>query len=83
MSRSTFSGPVASTNGFEGNLTGNVAGVVTPSISTIAALPAAAAGNAGQIRLVSDAVSGAAATPVVSTGAAWIDLITGIAATAT
>ena len=29
MSRTTFSGPVKSNNGFEGNVTGNVTGAVT------------------------------------------------------
>jgi cytoskeletal protein CcmA (bactofilin family) len=32
MARTTFSGPVKSDNGFEGNITGNVSGVVTPTI---------------------------------------------------
>ena len=91
MARTTFSGPVKSENGFEGditgnitgNVTGNVAGVITLPLSTIAALPAAAAGNKGQCRAVSNAAGGAAATMVVSNGAAWIDLITGVAVSAT
>lgn len=32
MSRTTFSGPVKSDNGFEGDITGNVSGVVNASI---------------------------------------------------
>lgn len=33
MSRTTFSGPVKSDNGFEGNITGNVTGTVTGAVA--------------------------------------------------
>jgi cytoskeletal protein CcmA (bactofilin family) len=35
MSRTTFSGPVKSDNGFEGNVTGNVTGDVTGTASAV------------------------------------------------
>jgi hypothetical protein len=34
MARTTFSGPVKSNNGFEGNITGNVAGAVAATTLT-------------------------------------------------
>ena len=76
MASTTFSGPVTSTNGFIGSITGSVAGVVTLPVSTTAALPAAAAGNAGQMRIVSD--NGAGNNEycvVISTGSAWVTAI--------
>lgn len=76
MARTTFSGPVKSDNGFEGNVTGNVAGVVTLPISTTAALPAAAASNAGQMRIVSDNGAGNDEyCVVISTGSAWVTAV--------
>ena len=76
MASITFSGPVTSQNGFIGAVTGNVSGVVTLPISTTAALPAAAASNAGQMRIVSD--NGAGNNEycvVISTGSAWVTAI--------
>jgi hypothetical protein len=86
MANTTFSGPVTSTNGFvgavTGNVTGNVAGDVTvtsfvklTAIAT-ASLPAAAAGNAGQVRLIND--NGAGDDEyclVISTGSAWVTAV--------
>jgi hypothetical protein len=82
MGRTTFSGPVVSDNGFTGDVNGNVTGDVTvndfvklTAIET-ADLPAAAAGNAGQVRLISD--NGAGDDEyclVVSTGAAWVTAV--------
>jgi hypothetical protein len=82
MASTTFSGPVTSTNGFVGSVTGNVAGDVTvtsfvklTAIAT-AALPAAAAGNAGQVRLIND--NGAGNNEfclVISTGSAWVTAV--------
>lgn len=69
MAQTTFSGPVVSTNGFSGPF-------ADLTISTTAALPAAAAANAGQIRLISD--NGAGNDEyciVISTGAAWVTAI--------
>ena len=76
MASTTFSGPVTSVNGFIGAVTGNVSGVVTLPISTTAALPAAAASNAGQMRIVSD--NGAGNNEycvVISTGTAWVTAV--------
>ena len=82
MARTTFSGPVKSDNGFEGDITGDVTGDVTladfvklTAVAT-AALPAAAAGNAGQVRLIND--NGAGNDEyclVISTGAAWVTAV--------
>jgi hypothetical protein len=82
MGTTTFSGPVVSDNGFTGNVTGDVTGDITvndfvklTAIET-ADLPAAAAGNAGQVRLISD--NGAGDDEyclVISTGAAWVTAV--------
>lgn len=78
MATTTFSGPVVSTNGFTGDVTGDVTVndfVKLTAIET-AALPAAAAGNAGQVRLISD--NGAGNDEyclVISTGAAWVTAV--------
>jgi hypothetical protein len=79
MARTTFSGPVASDNGFIGDVTGSVTGAVYVAdfidmpIITTGARPVAAAANAGQVRLISD--NGAGNNEyclVISTGAAWV-----------
>ena len=82
MASTTFSGPVTSENGFIGAVTGNVSGDVTvtsfvklTAIAT-ASLPAAAAGNAGQVRLIND--NGAGNNEfclVISTGSAWVTAV--------
>ena len=78
MATTTFSGPVVSTNGFTGDVTGDVTVndfVKLTAIET-AALPAAAAGNAGQVRLISDNGSGDDEyCLVISTGAAWVTAV--------
>lgn len=79
MSSTTFSGPVTSQNGFVGDVTGSLTvngGVLRLTAQTTASLPAAAAGNAGQIRLISD--NGAGNNEyclVISTGAAWVTAV--------
>ena len=86
MASTTFSGPVTSTNGFVGALTGNVtattlaAATAKLTVIALASLPAAAAGNAGTIYYVSGTSSGN--TLVFSDGSANIDLVTGVAVTA-
>jgi len=69
MSRTTFSGPVASTNGFEGDVTGDVTGLVTVPTYTVAGAPAAT-GLTGAIIYVSN---GAAGNPILafSDGTNW------------
>lgn len=74
MSRTTFSGPVASTNGFEGNVT--LTDFLKFTAIATADLPTAAAANAGQVRLIND--NGAGNDEyclVVSTGAAWVTAV--------
>ena len=85
MANTTFSGPVTSTNGFVGAVTGNVTGDVAGSTVkltavAVASLPAAAAGNAGTVYFVSGTTSGN--TLVFSNGTANIDLVTGVAVVA-
>ena len=74
MATTTFNGPVVSTNGFTGDVT--VTDFVKLTAITTAALPAAAAGNAGQVRLISD--NGAGDNEyclVISTGSAWVTAV--------
>ena len=82
MASTTFSGPVTSTNGFIGDVTGSVTGAVYVSdfvkmtAITTAELPAADAGNAGQVRLIND--NGAGDDEyclVISTGSAWVTAV--------
>ena len=82
MANTTFSGPVTSTGGFVGDVTGSVTGAVYVSdfvkmtAITTAELPAADAGNAGQVRLISD--NGAGNNEyclVISTGSAWVTAV--------
>lgn len=78
MARTTFSGPVKSDNGFEGAITGNVTLATFVGLTPVAtsALPAAAAANQGQVRLIND--NGAGNDEyclVISTGAAWVTAV--------
>lgn len=78
MASTTFSGPVTSQNGFVGDVTGDVtlADFVGLTAVATAALPAAAAGNVGQVRLIND--NGAGNNEyclVISTGAAWVTAV--------
>ena len=86
MASTTFSGPVTSTNGVVGAVTGNVtattlaAATAKLTVIALASLPAAAAGNAGTIYFVSGTSSGN--TLVFSDGTDNIDLVTGVAVVA-
>jgi len=74
MARTSFSGPVASANGFEGDVT--VTDFLKLTAIETAALPTAAAANAGQVRLISD--NGAGDDEyclVISTGSAWVTAV--------
>ena len=78
MASTTFSGPVTSTNGFVGSVTGAVyvADFVKMTAIATAALPTAAAANAGQVRLIND--NGAGNDEyclVISTGSAWVTAV--------
>lgn len=73
MSRTTFSGPVKSNNGFEGDVSGTK---LTLTVTTTAALPTASAANAGSVYLISD--NGAGNNEyclVISTGSAWVTAV--------
>lgn len=63
MGTTTFSGPVNSTNGFVGGLTGDVTGAIKLPTFTVATAPSAVTAGAGTLIFVSD---GAAGDPVVA-----------------
>jgi len=74
MATTTFSGPIVSNNGFSGDIT--VTDFVKLTAILTAALPAASAANAGQVRLISD--NGAGDNEyclVISTGSAWVTAV--------
>jgi len=78
MASTTFSGPVTSTNGFVGSVTGDVTitSFIALTAQTTASLPTAAAANAGHVRLISD--NGAGDNQyclVISTGSAWVTAV--------
>ena len=78
MASTTFSGPVTSENGFIGAVSGNVTVTAFIQLTAIAtaSLPTAAAGNAGQVRLIND--NGAGNNEfclVISTGSAWVTAV--------
>lgn len=74
MGTTTFSGPVKSNNGFQGNLTGGVTGNVVGSVQlptyTVASAPAAT-GLTGTLIYVSNGLAGAPCV-AVSNGTNWI-----------
>lgn len=72
MARTTFSGPVRSTNGFEGDITGAVTGTVTGTVI----LPTATAANLG---LAANAIN----TTGKVVGKMVVDIATGRLYTAT
>ena len=79
MARTSFNGPVASANGFEGNLTGNVTGNVAGTVSGAVTLPtytvtsanALTPKTAGKIIYVSNGLAGAPCI-AVGDGTNWI-----------
>ncbi len=78
MARTSFNGPVASANGFIGNVTGtasSVSGAVTLNGYTLATLPTVVVGG---LIYVSDANAGAG-TVCFGKGTDWIDIKTGLA----
>ena len=78
MASTTFSGPVTSTAGFIGGVTGDVTinDFIKLTAITTSALPAAAAGNAGQVRLINDnGVGNDEYCLVISTGSAWVTAV--------
>ncbi len=78
MARTTFSGPVKSLAGFEGNISGTasaVDGAITADSYTRATLPAVVANG---VIVVTDANSGAG-TVCFGKGSSWVDVKTGLA----
>lgn len=73
MATTHFTGPVNSTNGFEGditgNITGNVAGTITLTSYTVSSAPTTE--TAGKVIYVSNGANG---SPVVAfgNGTAWL-----------
>jgi hypothetical protein len=70
MGTTTFSGPVVSTNGFTGDVTGDVVGLVQVPTYTVATAPSAAS-ITGTVVYVSDGLAGAPCL-AVSDGTDWI-----------
>lgn len=70
MGSTTFSGPVNSTNGFVGDVTGDVVGAVQLPAYTVATAPAAT-GLTGTVIYVSNGLAGAPCL-AVSNGTNWI-----------
>ena len=70
MANTTFSGPVTSTNGFIGDVTGDVVGLIQVPTYTVATAPAAT-GIAATVIYVSDGLAGAPCL-AVSDGTDWI-----------
>ena len=71
MASTTFSGPVTSTNGFIGAVTGSVAGTVTLPTYTVTSANALATKPAGQIIYVSNGLAGAPCI-AVGNGTIWV-----------
>ena len=71
MASTTFSGPVTSTNGFIGAITGAVTGTVTLPTYTVTSANALAAKPAGQIIYVSNGLAGAPCI-AVGNGTIWV-----------
>jgi hypothetical protein len=81
MGQTTFSGPVKSDNGFEGNITGTasaVNGAITAQGYLVTALPPVVVNG---IIVVTNANSGAG-TICFGKGTSWIDVSTGVAVVA-
>lgn len=81
MASTTFSGPVTSTNGFVGDITGDVVGAIKVPTYDVAGAPSAATAGAGTVIYVSN---GAAGSPILafSDGTDWLRSDTGAAISA-
>ena len=77
MASTTFSGPVTSTNGFVGDITGDVVGLVQVPTYTVLTAPAATS-IAGSLIYVSDGAAGSAIL-AFSDGTDWLRSDTGAA----
>jgi hypothetical protein len=58
MASTTFSGPITSTAGFVGAVTGDVTGAVTFPTYAVAGAPSAATAGAGSVIYTTDGVAG-------------------------
>ena len=78
MASTTFSGPVTSTNGFVGDVTGDVVGAIKVPTYAVAGAPSAATAGAGTVIYASN---GAAGSPILafSDGTDWLRSDTGAA----
>ena len=75
MASTTFSGPVTSTNGFIGNVTGTSTGMAVLPAYTTTTLPTVVVGG---LIYVSNANTNAG-TVCFGKGSSWIDIKTGLA----
>ena len=77
MASTTFSGPVTSTNGFIGNLTGNVVGSVTglASVTTLAAASTLTAAQSGRTLFLSAATEFATTLPAPAAGLTYTFIV--------
>ena len=71
MASTTFSGPVTSTNGFIGAVTGEITGAVTLPTYTVTSANALATKPAGKIIYVSNGLAGAPCI-AVGNGTIWV-----------
>ena len=75
MANTTFSGPVTSTNGFIGDITGNVTGVVVGSVTlptyTVTSANALTPKTAGKLIYVSNGLAGSPCI-AVGNGTIWV-----------
>ena len=71
MASTTFSGPVTSTNGFIGAVTGEITGAVTLPTYTVTSANALATMPAGKIIYVSNGLAGAPCI-AVGNGTIWV-----------
>jgi hypothetical protein len=90
MARTTFSGPVKSDNGFEGNITGNISGnvtgTVTGNVDATAGYIQLRTATSAQIAAATDPVNTAgkaAGTIVFDTTLSTLKIATGATATST
>jgi hypothetical protein len=75
MARTTFSGPVKSNNGFEGNITGNVTGNVTGSVAGAVAATTLSASDDATLSGTANVIIIPTVDPAVA-GAIWYDVDT-------
>lgn len=71
MARTTFSGPVKSDNGFEGDIIGNIVGTVTLPTYTVSQANALTPKTAGKLIYVSNGLAGAPCV-AVGNGTIWV-----------